>query len=201
MENATDALYIGFAMLIFVVALSICISSFSTQISKIDEIVLADERLDTATRVNAAGETEFMNYISYSETSREVGVETIVNTLYRSYKENYMVYLKLNNYSSFRSVSGVRIITLNKEQKYNGNVIIPNGAEVIEFKITTEYNLQNAKDKLNEILGNGGLYNYLLGKNFKEYIGELYQNDIGGAPTGVSDANKTKIRIITYVEE
>lgn len=198
MENATDALYIGFAMLIFVVALSICISSFSTQISKIDEIVLADERLDTATRVNAAGETEFMNYISYSETSREVGVETIVNTLYRSYKENYIVYLKLNNYSS---VSGVRIIDLNEAQKYNGNVIIPSGAKVIEFKITTEYNLQNAKDKLNEILGNGGLYDYLIGKRFKEYIGELYQNDIGGAPTGVSDANKTKIRIITYVEE
>lgn len=122
MENATDALYIGFAMLIFVVALSICISSFSTQISQIDEIVLADERLDTSTRVNAAGETEFMNYISYSETSREVGVETIVNTLYRSYKENYIVYLKLNDYSS---VSGVRIINLNETQNYNGQVIIP----------------------------------------------------------------------------
>lgn len=75
------------------------------------------------------------------------------------------------------------------------------GAEVIEFKITTEYNLQNAKVKLNQTLGNGGLYNYLREKKFKEYIGELYQNDIGGAPTGVSDANKTKIRIITYVEE
>lgn len=75
------------------------------------------------------------------------------------------------------------------------------GAEVIEFKITTEYNLQNAKEKLNQTLGNGGLYNYLREKKFKEYIGELYQNDIGGAPTGVSDANKTKIRIITYVEE
>lgn len=122
MENATDALYIGFAMLIFVVALSICISSFSTQISQIDEIVLADERLDTSTRVNAAGETEFMNYISYSKTSREVGVETIVNTLYRSYKENYIVYLKLNDYSS---VSGVRMINLNETQNYNGKVIIP----------------------------------------------------------------------------
>ena len=49
------------------------------------------------------------------------------------------------------------------------------------------------------------LYNKMKGKTFTEYIGTLYQDDITSNPYAtheeISDANKTRVRIITYVEQ
>ena len=210
MENAVDAIYIAGAVLLMIVALTVSISSFSTQIASVEEIVQADERLDV---VETAGGTDFLNYITYNKSTRDVGVETIVNSLYRSYKENYTVYIKFKNASSYTNVDSKIKTKATKQQKdIDGNIIINVNDNILVFKITTEYNLQNAKERLNSILApihatnnpNGSdLYRKMIGKKFTEYIGTLYQNDIGsGTRTEeISDANKTIIRIITYVEQ
>ena len=226
MENAVDAIYIAGAVVLLLIALTIGISSFSTQIAQIDEIVEADERVDIVTEETG----EFVNYISHSDSERIVSVDTIVNTLYRSYKENYTVYIKLKN-SSFTSIKNrdkyseniikaKKTTTVTKSDGSSENIININD-DLLVFKITTEYNLQNAKEKLNHMFSdispenpNGAnLYNVLKGdpshkKRYKEYIGELYQDDITTNPgesmtedqKKVSDYNKTKVRIITYVE-
>ena len=193
-----------------IVALTVSISSFSTQIANVEEIVQADERTDV---VETAGGTDFLNYITYNKSTRDVGVETIVNSLYRSYKENYTVYIKFKNASSYTNVDSKIKTKATKQQKdIDGNIIINVNDNILVFKITTEYNLQNAKERLNSIFApihatnnpNGSdLYRKMIGKKFTEYIGTLYQNDIGsGTRTEeISDANKTIIRIITYVEQ
>lgn len=210
MENAVDAIYIAGAVLLMIVALTVSISSFSTQIASVEEIVQADERLDV---VETADGSDFLNYITYNKSTRDVGVETIVNSLYRSYKENYTVYIKLNSYTPYLNSSDLIKYAQKQQIGPDGNPIINVGNKILVFKITTEYNLQNAKEKLNNILAtrngstypNGlGLYDRLKnGNSFTEYIGTLYQNDIGsGTRTEeISDANKTIIRIITYVEQ
>ena len=221
MENAVDAIYIAGAVLLLLVALTIGISSFSTQVSQIDEIVQADERVDIAT--DATG--QFVNYISHSDSERVVSVDTIVNTLYRAYKENYTVYIKLNDYSHVKNsdkyvTKAKKTTTVIQSDGTPKNIININD-KILVFKITTEYNLQNAKEKLNNILAdvsgenpNGAdLYNVLKSdsshnKRYTEYIGELYQNDItsnagdhmSNEQKKVSDYNKTKVRIITYIE-
>lgn len=228
MENAVDALYIAGAILLLLVALTVGISSFSTQISQIDQIVENDERVDLATDETG----NLVNYITYSSEVREVGVETIVNTLYRSYKENYTVYIKLKDYSGLINTNKDQNKnikqTAKKDQKYKGVNIINEGDTILVFKITTEYNLQNAKEKMNSILANAekkekdgkvlydnrengmNLYNVIKEKKFTEYIGELYQNDICSEDNidketeehkKISDANKTRTRIITYIEK
>ena len=221
MENAVDAIYIAGAVLLLLVALTVGISSFSTQVSQIDEIVQADERVDIATE----GTGNFVNYISHSDTTRVVSVDTIVNTLYRSYKENYTVYIKLNSYASLKNedkyVTKAQKTTTVTQSDGTQKNIINKDDEILVFKITTEYNLQNAKEKLNNMLADqshknpegANLYNVLKSdashnKQYSEYIGELYQNDIASTPgeawptdkDKVSDYNKTKVRIITYVE-
>lgn len=213
MENAVDAMYIAGAVLLMLVALTVSISSFSTQIAKVEEIVQADERIDVVETTGASGNKEFLNYITYNKSTRDVGVETIVNSLYRSYKENYTVYIKFKNPSSYTGVDTSIKTKAKKQQKdSDGNVIINVNDNILVFKITTEYNLQNAKEKLNSILApvnastnpkGSNLYNKMVGKKFTEYIGTLYQNDIGtgNRTEEISDANKTRIRIITYVEQ
>lgn len=88
MENAVDALKIAFAVFVFVIATSIVMYMF-TEAKTTSDLVLA--RSDV---------TGFMDYteINNIEDSgtvigedRIVGLETIIPTLYKYYKENYTV--------------------------------------------------------------------------------------------------------------
>ena len=87
MENAVDALKMAFAVIVFVMALSISIYMFS-------------EARETADLVlHSSDVTEFMDYeeaVSGDE-NRIVGLETIVPTLYKYYKENYAVVFRNKN--------------------------------------------------------------------------------------------------------
>ena len=88
MENAVDALKIAFAVLVFVIAFTVIMTMF-TQARETADLVL--QRSDI---------TEYMDYIEVSQivggtanegTDRIVGLETIIPTLYKYYKENYTV--------------------------------------------------------------------------------------------------------------
>ncbi len=82
MENASQALIIGFSIIIFVIALTISITMFSLVRSTSDFVIFKSD------------ETNYYTYDMVDEDSkriREVGLETIIPTLYRYYKENYRV--------------------------------------------------------------------------------------------------------------
>lgn len=80
MENATDALKIAFAVMIFVMALTVSIVMFS-QLNTTSKIVLSGSDI-----------TKFYEYEEASnQKNRVVGLETIIPTLYKYYKENYTV--------------------------------------------------------------------------------------------------------------
>ena len=91
MENAVDALKIAFAVFIFIVALSLAMYMF-TQARETADIVLASSDV-----------TEFMDYVEVADTvgeDRIVGLETIIPTLYKYFKENYtVIFLKSNGTS------------------------------------------------------------------------------------------------------
>ena len=90
MENATEALMMGFAVLIFVIALTVSITVFS-QVREVSDIVLYT--------------TDETNYYDYqgatgkTSENRIVGLETIVPTLYKYYKENYTVIFRQAKYT------------------------------------------------------------------------------------------------------
>ena len=94
MENAVDALKIAFAVFIFVIALSITIYMF-TQAKTTADLVL-----------QASDVTEYMDYTKLEDVTnsgatinndRIVGLETIIPTLYKYYKENYTVIFRNSN--------------------------------------------------------------------------------------------------------
>ncbi len=81
MENASDAIIMAGAMLIFVIAISVAMTVFSQARATIDTVVYASDET---------------NYYEYLDTNgnvknRIVGLETIIPTLYKYYKENYTV--------------------------------------------------------------------------------------------------------------
>ena len=88
MENASDALIMAGQILIFIIALTVCISSFSILRKSVDSIIG-----ETETVKFAKGEKGYLNYIEADNNKaiRKVGAETVVSSLYRAIKENYVV--------------------------------------------------------------------------------------------------------------
>lgn len=86
MENVTDALYLSFAVLSLVIALALSMNTFS-QARETSDIVIGT--------VEAASNLDYDEIDTTSLSYREVGLETIVPSLYRYYKENLtIVFLK-----------------------------------------------------------------------------------------------------------
>ena len=81
MENAAEALKMAAAILVFVVALGISISSFSEARQTSDILVTYNDREYV---------TQYLD--SAENKTRIVGLETIIPTIYRAYKENFKIY-------------------------------------------------------------------------------------------------------------
>ena len=88
MENAAEALKLAFAVFVFVIALSVCISNFS----------LARETADIV--LTRADETSYYEYEGTGNTEyRIVGLETIIPTIYKYNKENYTIRFRTGTYN------------------------------------------------------------------------------------------------------
>lgn len=91
-ENLSDAILMAGAMIIFIIALTFSMSSFRVVTKTIDEILQHDARIDLIT-------DEHHNYLNYETAggneskSRTVGIETVISSIYRISKENYIVYI------------------------------------------------------------------------------------------------------------
>ena len=203
MENASDALIMAGEMLIFIVALTVCISSFTKVRVEIDKIVGQKETVQMAKNGD-----EYINYIKSKETKsiRVVGAETLLPSMYRAIKENYVIYIKLNEYDDdyiknsrivlTKATKDVSAIKRNSDGTTSSSTVIHNGDDIIKITIgskTAEINQNvNAIFKDNE----KKFFKYIKERKFYEYLGE-YQD---WAVTGVSSEDRAIHRIITYVE-
>lgn len=209
MENASEALLMAFAVLIFVVALSLGISSFSLARQTTQSIVDMTDREFDYTYVDFDSE----------KTSRIVGIETIIPTLYRAYKENYIVRFydrngqPLNVYQKKvrNELTETNEINLEKEA-------IANQEKATLFIDKLLYGGLEANFNTSKNLSNSNLYDTIKGMKFKEELGVYYIEDTvteNGNNSGngteitdpditeaeVADVNKTEKRVITYTQQ
>ena len=90
MENASEALMMAFGVLVFVLALTVAINSFSEAKNTADIVLYTSD------------ETSYIEYegvTGKASQNRYVGLETIIPTLYKYYKENYTVLFRQGNYN------------------------------------------------------------------------------------------------------
>lgn len=158
MENAADALKMAAAVLVFVLALGISISSFSQARYTADVLIQYSDR-DTVTQ--------------YAEDTglrtRIVGKETIVPTIYRAYKENYKIF--------FYDSGGNPIVLYTKVEK--GVQIEVNSIDLEKDVIGESWQQENFIMAL--LYGNKGTYKRMDGSTmtYQELINQLYENNSG----------------------
>lgn len=92
MENMSDALRISFAVLVFVIALTITFTLIS-HAKKTSDIVLTASDKTTLYTYNGDDPSNPQGYSS--GTNRTVGVPQVISTLYRHYKESLCVTIDL----------------------------------------------------------------------------------------------------------
>ena len=196
MENAVDALKIAFAMMMFVMALSLSISSFSSASSAITEITSMRDR-----------ETEYTYVKPSGNLTRTVGIETVVTSMYRAYEENIAIYfikangnalalyydtyttgeIKKDDHGNEIEISCIDLSNegfATKAQAQDHLDIILGGKKVLNSKSPDVQ--EKHKEKL---MYENGLYDEFKNAKFEESLGE-YEYSTG--------ASKIKKRVITY---
>ncbi len=192
MENVSDALIMAGQVLIFIIALTVCISSFTTLRMGIDSTINQTETIKFAKDSDG-----YINFIQSRDngSTRIVGAETVVSSMYRAIKEDFIMYLELSN-STFESVK-IKIGEIIKEKNKDGVEI---GSYKILYDTTNKWIkitiANDANYRANALLKNG-LYEIIKDKKFDERLGEYQEN----TNEGVSSENKKTYRIITYKEQ
>lgn len=111
MENATNALIMAFSVFFFVMALAIGMHSFN-QAKQTSDIILRGQ-----------DETNYYEYVEAeggNAENRIIGMETIIPTLYKYYKENYTVLFRKATYNDDGRFSNIEPFLL-YETKTNKN--------------------------------------------------------------------------------
>lgn len=210
MENAVDALKMAFAVMVFVMALSLAIYMFS-QARETADIVL-----------HSSDVTQYMSYEQVSEGSekRIVGLESIVPTLYKYYKENYTVIFRNSDgkfLELYKTKTDSDTWSENKNKYYNGD---NNKEKICSFDVNEETsrhepwtaNADLYKQNIDTFLSGGTIkysngveYNYGKGfmqtyKNskFKEDLGEYNYNATNDGDNSNSTIKTKKKRVIIY---
>lgn len=202
-ENVADALKMAGSVLLFVMALSICIMSFGQAKNALDTILAMEDR-----------ETVYIDgdyyYKGTEKLTRTVGLETIIPSIYRAYEENYRIVfdgveLYRKNSEPDKSINYIDLIdeTIGNDQARKRFI------KGILYRDFSDYEA-NSQTKFEEefsirLIGDKSLYSLLVNKDIEEKLGTFYLQDVsteeedGTGSSQTPESNKTTKRVITYI--
>lgn len=202
-DNIADALKMAGSVLLFVIGLSIVFVAFS-QARETMDIILSYSDRESVTVEN----DERFYYLNNNETTRYVGKETIIPTLYRAYKENFKIIFDFKNYYLFKK-DNVEIKTIDLEKQSIANDFASRrfleGIVYGKFDNTEteiEETQSDFEKEFNIKIDTECLFNFISSiesnKRIKEDLGTYYIEEVGGTTDNVENINKTEKRVITY---
>ena len=148
MENAVDALKIAFAAIVFVLALTIGIAVF-TQARTASNVILHGQDSTEYYEYIRAGiyDDETGQWISTGDT-RIVGIETVIPTLYRYYKENYTVVFLEADGTPMELYETITEPTLWSGSDITTNYIAPIVSKYYDGSLETHYGVKSMDLKI-----------------------------------------------------
>lgn len=116
MENAVEAIKMAFAVMVFVMALSVSMISFNKAKATSDVVLYAKDETNYYDYEGATGK---------AAENRIVGIETIIPTLYKYYKENYTVVFRKGTYNeegTFSNLEPLRVYKTSSKPKTTAEI-------------------------------------------------------------------------------
>ena len=216
MENAVKALEYAFAVLAFIIALTVSINALGKAKTTSDLIFHSTDPNSFYLDVELTQEELEAN-------GRIVGVESIIPTLYRDYKENYVIEFYTKDKKDL-----ILRLDLSEENRrreiWTGNpnvdvkkrldILISGGQDVVinhkhydgvinnqGYRIADDYALKNSPVKRYIMPSDGkrnGLYEYCKGKQFVEEYAYILSDEEHGRQRIVERIDKIVIRYVEY---
>lgn len=209
MENVADAVKMAGSILLFVIALSVAVFSFSQARETISTVLKLSDR-ETLT---IKGDERFYYLSDSNDTNRYVGLETILPSIYRAYKENFKIVFDFpDDYYIYKDKAGNKITKIDLSMQTIGSDLqsrqFLNGIVYGNFEYETGKLKNNFETKFQIKVDNQSLFEYIKTKQLtykiKEHLGTYYVNDLkdnpddNGTASNVQEVNKTEKRVITY---
>lgn len=201
MENAAEALKLAGSVLLFVLALSIIISSFSNVRETSDIIIDYKDR---------ESEYQYYEYVDSSGNlikERTVRLETVIPSIFRAYLENYKIVFEGVGFTPNDPIykkrkndgSSVSRNVLDLETDKFENVALASDEKKAQFISAILYGVTSTtfNTDFSEVELGTPLYSRLKDKKITEYLGVYYQDDNPDIP----DVMKQQKRVITYKVE
>ncbi len=215
MENAVEALKMAGSVLLFVIALSIAMLSFTQAREAIETVIKYSDREYSSIERNE----RFYYLANSNDTQRYVGIETIIPTIYRAFSESYKVVFKFpDSYYLYKNKIEDREVYKIDSVEESG---ISDKLDFLNGIVYGKYDPSKGNFGPNDRrqLHSQSLYDYLSDKlrtyKIKETLGTYYmedrmdaeenrlniRKDEEGNPSEISDVNKRELRVITYTFE
>lgn len=169
MENATDALSMAFAMIVFVLAIAIAFMLFSQVNAVAKSVLFINDR------------SNYVTYVDQEEyrPNRVVGIEDIMPTLYSYTTEHYMVTIDFNTYKAKYDGSGNIV---GPEYTVDGKLIPVGGhvqTKMIDFYLENEIENDHSKIKkhIDGFISGGGPFTRRYGFSLENAVGGNYNDE------------------------
>lgn len=225
MENAVDALKMAGSVLLFVVGLATAILAFSQAKVAIDAVLAFSDR-DSATIQLSESDLEsteiseekknyyknIFNYVADStKNSRNVGLDTMIPTIYRKFDERYkIVFIFPDNYYLYKNTEGKEMTEISDVGMSGG--VVNAKKEFLDAILYRKFRTNKNNFIYNDFpgvvseLSDTGLFDKLRtylnnGRQITEYLGMYDQNDIkkdDSTSHEKSEANEKIQRVIVY---
>ena len=131
MENAADALIMAGAVFVLVIILTVTAFAFSNARQSLDNITALTDKESLTVQGNQ--DYYYLSTENNSNTSRNVGMETIIPAIHRAFYENYKIQFDFSNkdpeYHLYTDKDG------------KGDIIEPNSS-YIDYLLHSSYEMQ-----------------------------------------------------------
>lgn len=195
-ENIADALKMAGSVLLFVIGLSIAILYFSQAREAIDSVLTYSDRESLS--IDGDPRFYYLANANANDTSRYVGIETIIPAIYRAYKENYKIVFEFpNDYFLFKQ-GDKKITTIDLEKQTMSSDLASrqflDGIIYGKFNYDENKTIEDWKTKFDVNPNSISLYKYLTDNQssykIKESLGTYYREDVDADGDGHPDSEQ-----------
>lgn len=191
MENAADALIMAGAVFVLVIILTVTAFAFSNARQSLDNITALTDKESLTVQGNQ--DYYYLSTENNSNTSRNVGMETIIPAIHRAFYENYKIQFDFSNvdpdYYLYKDKDGKPVNTIdldsdlsalnNKQREDFINAILYNESITFGDKIKVDAHTK------------GGLIEFTGNRTFEEKLGMYYIEDVNSKEENIKEYGQT----------
>lgn len=195
MENAADALIMAGAVFVLVIILTVTAFAFSNARQSLDNITALTDK--ESLTVQGGQDYYYLSTENNSNTSRNVGMETIIPAIHRAFYENYKIQFDFSNkdpeYHLYTDKDGkpINTIDLDSDLSALNDKQREDFINAILYHTDLDVNFTNIFGDKIKIDTDEGLIAFAGNRTFEEKLGVYYIEDVNSKEENIKEYGQT----------